>query len=258
MNFTVGMGRNIPIYDVPAHAKAAEECGFDMMGWVDQPNLSRDMYSSLTVAALNTSRIRLMSAVTDPITYHPSVTATAHATLNEVSGGRAVLGLGAGGRFGKSMRPRSTKEIEKAIHFLRGYMAGEEVEWHGAKMHSEWCRTKMPIYLAVDGPKLCKLAGKIADGAIFIGVHPEMAKWRVELIHQGAEEAGRDPGEIDIWCRNMTYISDTKEEARKEVSSYPTMYIKMHQFFSRDVPEIHDLRKRMERSGAGDCGGADE
>ena len=112
MNFTVGMGRNIPIYDVPAHAKAAEECGFDMMGWVDQPNLSRDMYSSLTVAALNTSRIRLMSAVTDPITYHPSVTATAHATLNEVSGGRAVLGLGAGGRFGKSMRPRTTKEIE--------------------------------------------------------------------------------------------------------------------------------------------------
>ena len=160
MNFTVGMGRNIPIYDVPAHAKAAEECGFDMMGWVDQPNLSRDMYSSLTVAALNTSRIRLMSAVTDPITYHPSVTATAHATLNEVSGGRAVLGLGAGGRFGKSMRPRTTKEIEKAIQFLRGYMAGEEVEWRGAKMHSEWCRTKMPIYLAVDGPKLCKLAGK--------------------------------------------------------------------------------------------------
>ena len=251
MNFTVGMGRNIPAYDIPAHARAAEECGFSMMGWVDQPNLSRDMYSSLTIAALSTKRIGLMSAVTDPITYHPSVTATGHATLNEVSGGRAVLGLGAGGRFGKSMRPRSTKEIEKAINFLRGYMAGEEVEWQGAKMHSEWSKAKIPIYLAVDGPKLCKLAGKIADGAIFIGVHPEMAKWRVELIHQGAEEAGRDPAEIDIWARNMAYIADTKEEARKEVSSYPTMYIKMHQFFSRDVPEIHDLRKRMEHREPG-------
>ena len=105
------VGRNIPIYDVPAHAKAAEECGFDMMGWVDQPNLSRDMYSSLTVAALNTSRIRLMSAVTDPITYHPSVTATAHATLNEVSGGRAVLGAGGGG---------AVREVDAAPFYQRG------------------------------------------------------------------------------------------------------------------------------------------
>ena len=97
MNFTVGMGRNIPAYDIPAHARAAEECGFSMMGWVDQPNLSRDMYSSLTIAALNTKRIGLMSAVTDPITYHPSVTATGHATLNEVSGGGRFWGWGRGG-----------------------------------------------------------------------------------------------------------------------------------------------------------------
>jgi len=251
MDFTVGMGRNLAAYEVADHAKAAEDYGFSAMTWVDQPNLSRDMYSSLVIAALNTSRIRIGQGVTDPITYHPSVTANATATLNEVSGGRAFLGLGAGGQFGKVMRPRSTREIREAILFLRGYLAGEEVEWDGSRMHSEWSKTRVPIYLAVDGPKLCKLAGQIADGAIFLGIHPEIAKWRVELIHQGAEEAGRDPSEIEIWARNMVYVSDTKEEARREVTSYPTMYIKMHQFFSRDVPEIHDLRKRLEKAEPG-------
>ena len=102
MNFTVGMGRNIPIYDVPAHAKAAEECGFDMMGWVDQPNLSRDMYSSLTVAALNTSRIRLMSAVYGP-DYVPSIGDGDSACYAERGfGGTGGTGVGGGGEISGS------------------------------------------------------------------------------------------------------------------------------------------------------------
>ena len=251
MNFTVGMGRNLQAHEVASHARVAEECGFSALTWVDQPNLSRDVTASLTIAAVSTRRIRIGQGVTDPFTYHPSVIANATATLDELSGGRAFLGIGAGGQFGKVMKPRPTREIKEAIKFLRGYMAGEEVEWKGAKMHSEWNRRSIPIYLAVDGPKLCRLAGQIADGAIFLGLHPEMAKWRVELIHQGAEEAGRDPSEIDIWARTMIYVSDTKEEARREVTSYPAMYIKMHHFFNRDVPEIQDLRRRLERAEPG-------
>lgn len=108
MNFTVGMGRNLRSDEVADHARVAEEWGLSHMAYVDQPNLSRDMYVSLTVAALNTHRIRIGQGVTDPFTFHPSVIANATATLNELTGGRAFLGLGAGGRFGKVMKPRAS------------------------------------------------------------------------------------------------------------------------------------------------------
>ncbi|MEE9198772.1 MAG: LLM class flavin-dependent oxidoreductase [Dehalococcoidia bacterium] len=251
MNFTVGMGRNLRADEAVDHARVAEECGFTHMTWVDQPNLSRDMYVSLTVAAMSTRRIRIGQGVTDPQTYHPSVIANATATLNELTGGRAFLGLGAGGRFGKVMKARPTQELREAIQFIRGYMAGEEAEYREARMHSEWSRRTVPIYLAVDGPKLCKLAGEIADGAIFLGLHPEIVKWRVEMIHQAALDAGRDPSEIDIWARMMIYVSDTKEAARREVTSYPYAYVNLHRFLQRDNPEIADLRQRLEGAEPG-------
>ncbi|MFQ5875893.1 MAG: LLM class flavin-dependent oxidoreductase, partial [Dehalococcoidia bacterium] len=133
MQFTVGMGRNLRIDEVAEHARVAEECGFSHLTLVDQPNLSRDMYVSLTIAALNTHRIRIGQGVTDPLTYHPSVIANATATLNELSGGRAFLGLGAGGRFGKVMKPRPTQEIREAVQFISSYLAGEEASYKGAR-----------------------------------------------------------------------------------------------------------------------------
>lgn len=251
MNFSVGMGRNLRADEAAGHAQVAEECGFTHLTWVDQPNLSRDLYVSLTVAALNTRRIRIGQGVTETLTYHPSVIGNATATLNELTGGRAFLGLGAGGRFGKVMTPLPTQELREAIQFLRGYLAGEEVLWKGARMHSEWSRQRVPIYLAVDGPRLCRLAGELADGAIFLGLHPEIVKWRVEMIREAALKAGRNPSSIDIWARTMMYVSETKDAARREVTSYPTAYNKMHQFFTRDVPEIKQLRQRLDAAEPG-------
>jgi 5,10-methylenetetrahydromethanopterin reductase len=247
VHFSVGMGRNLRADEAADHARIAEECGFSHLTWVDQPNLSRDMYVSLAVAALNTRRIRLGQGVTDPQTYHPSVIANASATLNELTGGRAFLGIGAGGPYGKVMRPLTVTEMGEAIRFIRGYLAGEEVEWKGARMHSEWSRMSVPIYLAVHGPKMCRLAGAVADGVIFLGLHPEMVRWRMELIQDAAVKAGRDPAKIDIWARTMIYVSDTKEGAHREVRSYPTAYTKLHEFFAAKTPEIRELRDRLDR-----------
>src|SRR5512139_2931545 len=73
-----------------------EEHGFDLLGIADSQSVFRELYVALTVAALNTSRIRLGPLVTNPLTRHPVVTASAISSVDELSGGRALLGLGSG------------------------------------------------------------------------------------------------------------------------------------------------------------------
>ena len=184
IRFAVGMGRNERIDEIGDLARLAEEIGFDHVTFVDQQNLSRDLYAMMTVAALNTDRIRIGHGVTVPYTRHPSVTANATATVNELSGGRVFLGLGAGGNALRSMgmRPRPLQEYWDLIKFMRAYMAGEEAEFKGARMRSEWIRQTVPIYMAADGPRSLEMAGEMADGVYFMGGPPELVKWKVDHI----------------------------------------------------------------------------
>lgn len=163
MDFSVGMGRNLRIDEIAEHARVAEESGFSHLALVDQPNLSRDVYVMATIAVLSTSRIRIGQGVTDPSTYRPWVIANATATLDELSGGRAFLGIGAGGAWGKVMKARPLHELREAVKFIRQYLVGGEAEFQGLEMHSEWSRSRVPVYMACNWPKSCQLAGEIAD-----------------------------------------------------------------------------------------------
>ena len=96
IDFSVGFGRHMSIKKVAEHARAAEANGFKQMTNIDSQNLSRDVYSMMTIAALNTERILIGPAVTQPYTRHPTVTANAIGTINELSDGRAFLGIGGG------------------------------------------------------------------------------------------------------------------------------------------------------------------
>ena len=249
MDFSVGMGRNLRMDEIAGHTRVAEECGFSHLTFVDQPNLSRDVYVMMTVAALNSRRIQIGHGVTDPYTYRPWVTANATASLNELSGGRAFVGIGAGGAWGKAMKPRPMKEIREAVAFIRDFMTGSEGEFQGTGVHSEWSRKQVPIYMAADGPRASVLAGEIADGVILGSIHPEKIKWHMELIERGALKAGRDPSEIDVWARTMIYVAGSKEEARREVASYVATWAYSNYFsiFQWENPETVDLRQRWDR-----------
>lgn len=249
MDFSVGMGRNLRIDEIADHARVAEECGFSHMTLVDQPNLSRDVYVMMTIAALNTHRIQIGHGVTDPYTYRPWVIANATASINELSGGRAFVGIGAGGAWGKVMKPRPMREIREAIQFIKEYMAGKDAEFQGARMHSEWSHRQVPVYMAADGPRASELAGELADGVIFGSIHPEKVKWHMELIEKGAEKAGRDPSEIDTWARTLIYVAESKEKARREVASYAATWAYSNYFgiFQWENPDVVDLRRRLDR-----------
>jgi 5,10-methylenetetrahydromethanopterin reductase len=112
-------------------------------------------------------------------------------------------------------------------------------------MHSEWIGEPFPIYMACTGPASCRLAGELADAAIIgPGVHPEVVRWRIELVHEGARKAGRDPTDVGIWMRSMICIADSREAARPQVAAYAPRGV-WATLGLVDAPEVHELRRRL-------------
>ena len=173
------------VNEVGEHARLAEDSGFEHVTLVDEPFLARDVFTALAMVALNTERVQIGHGVVDPLTYFPTALGNAAATLHELSGGRAFLGLGAGGPAGKFMEPLPFKKFEESVIFLKKFMSGEEAEYKGHKIHSEWIKDPVPLYLAADGPRSLKLAGRLGDGVITMGGSPTLMKWKLKFVEEG-------------------------------------------------------------------------
>ena len=251
MSFSVGLGQRTGIHEVAGLARIAEKAGYSQMNFPDMPAFNRDVQVMMTIAALNTHRIQIGQGVTDPVTLHPSVIANGAATVDELSGGRAYVGLGAGGRYGKAMEPIGNRELREAVEFLKTYSSGQEASWKGARMHSEWIRRPLRVYIAAEGPRACRLAGEVADGIIFLGVHPEHVRWRMELLDQGARRAGRDISEIDVCVRGVVYPAASREEALRDIRPFPAGFEYIHTVLTSPTPATAELARRLERADPG-------
>ncbi|HKW58889.1 MAG TPA: LLM class flavin-dependent oxidoreductase [Candidatus Dormibacteraeota bacterium] len=162
--------------------------------WVIDSQLAmKDLYAGLVVAALNTSRIGLGTGVTNAVTRHPTVTANAIAAVNEISHGRAILGLGAGDSalYGIGLKPQKVAEVEEAVAFFRSRIG------------------EIPIYLAVSQQRMCELAGRVADGAIVMGpAQPDIVRRQVEYVHSGGREV-----EVAFIAPTSTDVEDVRSWA---------------------------------------------
>ena len=251
MKFSVGMGSPMTIHEVADEARAVEESGFDYLTLVDTPATARDVHVMMTVAAMATRRIGIGHGVVDPLSIHPAVTANAAATIDELSGGRAFIGIGPGNILYKFRRAATLRQMREAITFMRRFMAGEEAEFDGVRTHSRWIGRPLPIYISAHGPKMMQLGGELADGVISLCANPAFVKWQRKQVAKGAERAGRDPDSIDIWTRAMVYITDSKEAARRELSAFPGTYADLHKLLARDDPDVRELRADLDREQPG-------
>jgi len=247
IDFGIRLGKTLPFDEMIYQVQSAEEQGFTHTNVGDLPWLNRDPHILLSVMAMHTKKIKIGQAVTYSSIYHPVVMSNITATLDLLSGGRMYLGLGSGMRLGKMLSPQPVSEVRKTIEFFKNYTAGEEAEWEGNKMKSGWINRKIPVYLAADSPKMLQLAGELADGVICIGFHPEIIKWKMELVAKGALKAGRDPKSIDYWARGIVYVTDSIEQARREITSYPALYAKIHNELQSEIPENINLRERLNK-----------
>jgi 5,10-methylenetetrahydromethanopterin reductase len=205
-------------------AVAAERAGFDGFAVVDSQNLSGDPYVALALAAKATERIKLATGVTNPLTRHAAATASAIATVQAESGGRAVLGIGRGDSAlaHLGLAPAPVKVFERYLEHLQAYLRGDAVELAAAGEHLEgridldalglagtpadsrlhWLRPgqpKVPVDVAATGPKVIAAAARHAESITFaVGADPERLRWAIATARAARKAAGLDPEKIAL------------------------------------------------------------
>ncbi len=214
----------LPRPDVPREAKLLEELGFDIALIPDSQALLREVYVTLTTCAVTTTKIMLGPGITNPFTRHPSVTASAIATLNEVSGGRALLGIGRGDsavrKIGREIVP--LRAYRAYVEAVRGLLAGEHVEYDGAQFALEWLprpvQQPVPVDMAASGPKNLALAGELADRvSMWLPADAELIARGVQSVRAGAARIQREPAKVQIGAYFPCYLSSDLRKAREVV-----------------------------------------
>jgi probable F420-dependent oxidoreductase len=206
-------------------AKHAEGSGFDYVWMWDSHVLWQEVYPTFTLMATETERIRMGPLVTNPVTRDPTVTASVLATLDDLSGGRMVMGIGRGDSarrvIGKA--PVSVERMEWAARLIRDLVAGKEVDYEGTPIQLKWARWDLPVWIAAYGPKALRAVGRVADGLVMQLADPFIIEWSLAYIREGAEEAGRDPDAIKIMSAAPTFIGDDLAAAREQVRWFPAL-----------------------------------
>jgi 5,10-methylenetetrahydromethanopterin reductase len=220
-------------------AQEVEAAGWDGLLVVDSQNLSGDPYVALALAAVATKRIGLGTGVTNSVTRHAAATATAITSVNRVSNGRAVLGIGRGdsalAHLGRA--PARLRQFARYLKQLQAYLRGESVPFeeidipfeaappmselhlHDAPPASRiaWIAegAKVPMEVAASGPKVIALSALHAERVMFtLGADVERLQWGIELAKKTRRDAGLDPNAIAFGAYiNMGCHSDL-EKAR--------------------------------------------
>jgi 5,10-methylenetetrahydromethanopterin reductase len=209
--------------------RRAEELGFDDVWFPDSQLLWRDVFTTLTAAALGTDRIGLGTAVTNLATRHPAVVASAARSVAELAPGRFTLGLGVGnssvGPVG--LRQSTSAAMREGVGMLRALLSGAEWEFPGgvrSRLRDPGPgspgspgspeNSAIPIHLAASGPKNLRLAGEIADGVILLsGVSPRTLAQATARVREGAAgRAARLPLTVSAFC---AVTDDVEAEARQ-------------------------------------------
>lgn len=216
-----------PIAGMVERVKCAEAAGFDTV-WLADERFYREVYSCLAVFAASTGTVRLGPCVTDPFARHPALTAMAIATLDEISNGRAILGLGAGlsGFAELGIEPvKAPRAMRETIELVRALLRGEQVTCHGEVIHFVNgrlnfmpLRAAVPVVIASNGPLGQRAAGAVADGAIMEACASvaEVRAFCAEVA-RGAEKSGRNPGAVTLTARLNACVAADGTTARDAV-----------------------------------------
>ena len=233
--------------------RMAEAAGFRGIWMVDTPLIAGeifDPYVDLAVCALDSTQARLGPAVSTFSLRHPLAIASAMLSLDRVSGGRAVLGLGVGGSalitlgelaghqgaFVKDSMSGRRETLRHGIMLLRKLFAGEPVSFGTREIRLPVARS-IPIYLAASGRRALELAGEIADGVIIqVGIEREALARAIDTVRHGASRAGRDPHDVKIVASTFAVVTHDLADDINRVRPIAS-------YFYSVVPEV------LERAG---------
>jgi 5,10-methylenetetrahydromethanopterin reductase len=200
-----------PALKIGYMAKLAEDAGFDTV-WITDHYNNRDVYTTLAVLSLLTNKVKLGTGVTNPYTRNAAITASSIAAINELSGGRAILGIGPGDKATFDAMgiewDKPLSKVRDTVAVIRELWAKKRVDQGGFKgAQMAFSAGRIPVYLGAQGPKMLELAGGIAEGVLINASHPDDFKAAVPMIKAGAEKAGRSPKDVEI-CAYASFSAD--------------------------------------------------
>jgi probable F420-dependent oxidoreductase len=206
----------------------AESHGFEYAWTYDSHVLWQESIPTLAVAARETSKIKLGHFVTNPATRDQTVLASSYATLQDISNGRMVMGVGRGDSAVRYIgrQPMKVAEFEKSLAMIKDFMNGREVSWNDKDLQLKWVRPELPdipMWVAGYGPKALAVAGRVGDGVIIQLADPEIISWIMDTARRAAEEAGRDPSQLKCIVGAPSHVSDDLADAREQVRWFPAM-----------------------------------
>jgi 5,10-methylenetetrahydromethanopterin reductase len=216
MKFGIEFVPNEPISKIVKLVKLAEDVGFEY-AWITDHYNNKNVYETLALIADGTETIKMGPGVTNPYVRSPAITAAAVATLDELSNGRATLGIGPGDKATfdalgiEWTKPVST--IKDAIAMMTTLMAGEKTETGAQLGGVKAVQEKIPIYMGAQGPMMLKTAGGFSDGALINASNPKDFEAAVPMIKEGAADAGKSISDVDIAAYTCCSIDDDAGKA---------------------------------------------
>ena len=212
-----------------ALARTAEDDGWDGIAFADSQNLSGDVFVALGAAAQATTRLKLATGTTNPATRHPAVVASAIATVQVDSGGRAVLGIARGDSalayLGR--KPTPLAHFRRGLEQIQTYLRGEPVHLDGYQSRIAWLaqagRPKVPMAVAATGPRVIELAAEVAERITFsVGADPERLRASIETARRAPRQAGLPPLSLGAYVNAVAHpdVNRARELVRGRLGVY--------------------------------------
>ena len=253
---TIQLGLNFTqqknLRDVARWYEACDRAGLAAVCTPDSPALLRELYVSTTIAAMVTSRIRIMTLATNPVTRHPSVTASAAMSLDELAPGRIVIGIATGDSalWATGQKPARVAELREYILAVKALLRGEPATWRGETFEQAWSNREprdIPIYVTCSGPRVLSMASQVADGVVVtMGFAPENVAMIQATIRRACGEVGRDPESVDFWSNAMITFDESRERAMEYSLGWATNWLTEPTLEGKGIPpEMHEPLLRM-------------
>ena len=249
-----------PYWKIMYYVIQAERGSFSNL-WITDHFNNRNVYATLTSAAIFTSKITFGPGVTNPYMVNPVFTAQAIATLNELAPGRVVLCMGAGDKttldsVGIEMQKPLTA-IQESVDIVRKMISGETVAYQGEVFKIAGAkflfkpRGTIPVYVGAQGPKMLSLAGKIGDGVLINACHPKDVEYAVKCVKEGVEAAEKRFDQVDVAAYTSFSVHEDIKKANKAavpvvafiVAGSPPQLLERHGIEVKKAEEIKDALK---------------
>jgi len=254
-----------PYWKIIFYSIQAERGGFSNL-WITDHFNNRNVYVTLTAAAIYTNKMTIGPGVTNPYMVNPVFTAQAIASLNELAPGRVVLGIGAGDKttlesVGVEMQKPLTA-VQEAVDIFRKITSGESVAYQGEVFKTAGAKFLfkpkggIPVYVGAQGPKMLELAGRIGDGVLINACHPRDVEYAVNCVKEGVRHAGKRLEDVDVAAYTAFSVHEDLKKAVKAavpvvsfiVAGSPAMLLERHGI---DVGKAGEIREALKANDWG-------